>query len=163
MKTPILLFLAVWLHSAKAEPSITWVKTNRLSHSGAMVTATAAPTVVACGLTLYDMLAGETITADGDITVTNDTPGVVGFTTEIYACDPACRNLRNGDSYSGIEGGNVTADMHHATFQPRVLATWDNAIASVTLMVVLRSYSSTVAGGHVAIDRCGLLVTRYRP
>ena len=163
MKFLTFLVVLLWLSAAGAEPSITWAKTNRLSHAGATVTATASPTVTVCGLTLYDMVAGETIVADGDITVTNDTTGVVGFTTEIYACDPTCRNLRNGDSYSGIEGGNVTPDMHHATFQPRVFATWDIAAPSTSLVLALRAYSSTVAGGHVTINRCGLLVTRYRP
>ena len=154
--------LLVSLH-CEAEAGVTWEKTNRLSHSGATVTATASPTVTACGLRLYDVVAGETMVAYGDITVTNDTDGVVGFTTEIYACSPTCRNLRSGASYSGIEGGNVTPQMHHATFQPQAMTSWDVPQGSVSLILTLRSYSSTEAGGHVTIDRCGLLVTRYRP
>lgn len=163
MRSTVFAFCVLWLAAARAEPSITWAKTNKLSHAGATVTAGAAPTVAACGLKLYDIVEGETLIAEGDITVTNDTPGVVGFTTEIYACSPECRNLRNGNGYSGIEGGNVTAAMHHATFQPRALSFWDNYEPSVTLLLMLRSYSSTMAGGHVTIDRCGLLITRYRP
>lgn len=166
MRSAAILLLALLAGGAHAEAGVTWAKTNAISHASLVITETAAPTTVACGLPLDDIVAGETVLVYGDITVTNPTDGNVGFTTEIYTCaadTTTCRNTRNGGNYSGIEGGNVTPAMHHATFQPRAMVSWSVAQARTWLMLMVRAYDGNNFGGRASVDRCGLLVTRFRP
>jgi len=166
MRPAWIVLLALLAVPARAEPGVTWAKTNAISHASLVITETAAPITIACGLPLDDIIAGETVLVNGDITVTNPTVGNVGFTTEIYTCAAdkvTCRNVRSGGNYSGIEGGNVTPGMHHATFQPRAMVSWSIAQPRTWLMLMVRAYDGNNFGGRASVDRCGLLATRYRP
>lgn len=166
MRSLLIIAMQLMAATACAEPGVIWAKTNRISYANIPITATAAPRKIACGLPLDDIVAGETVIVDGDITVTNPTDGNVGFTTEIYVCAAdavMCRNIRSGNNYSGIEGGNVTPEMHHATFQPRAMVSWANAQPRTWIMLMVRAYDGNNYGGSASVERCGILATRYRP
>lgn len=160
------LFLAAALlalaATAQAE-TVRWASTRIVENDSATITATTAPMVTACRVRLSNLSVNETATMDGFVTVTNDTDAVVGFTTEIYMCDPGCRNLRTAPNFASFDGGNVTREIHHGAYRPFAKVTWTRAVPTAYALLTVRAYSTAGIGQKISIDNCGLLVRRHRP
>lgn len=162
MRARLLAGLLALAAGAHAE-TVRWASTRTVVNDTAVINTSSAPMVTACKVPLSNMIDGENAFIDGFVTVTNDTDAVVGFTTEIYMCDPACRNLRTAPNFASFDGGNVTRELHHGAYRPFAKLTWDRPVRSAYAILTVRAYSTSGVGQTISIDNCGLLVRRHRP
>lgn len=151
---------------AYADPGIKWATTSDLMRAAVPVLPNpASGFTIACGVPLDDIVAGETIVADGNVNMTNNTGVNVGITTEFFTCNAGvtkCRNLRG--SYSALSGNNITPQIHHQTYQPKAMVPWLMAQPRTWVMLIVRAYSTgSKPRMQIAVDRCGALIARYHP
>ena len=155
--------------SVCAEPATTLVRNTTLMRTAVKVKFTKQESgVVACMIAIDDVIAGEWIDLRGVVSTTNDTPNLIGVTTEIMVWENgAWANLRadeaNQPGDSELGGGNLTPQQHHwpyvsfADYQTRDYA------GRVWFGVGVWAYRRPNPYGELTLHACSLRAVRHRP
>jgi hypothetical protein len=163
IRTAFMGFVLYWIgsYSASAEMGVSWIDNETKLVETVLIGVQSRPV---CSVRLTDIVAGEIALISGSVGLTNDTGDNVGVAAEIQQCESNdCTRIRGRAGFATATVGNITPDMHHATYPVTAMQEWRNADGLSAFRVMVRAYSSTMAGQRLTVDRCGISVLRFRP
>lgn len=163
------LFLIGWVPEAKAELSITKERNTTLLRDSVRVTLTKqAGGLIACMIPLDDVIAGEQIDLRGVVNTTNDTPDVIGVTSEMMVWENgAWANLRadapNQADDSDLDGQNLTLEQHHRPYVSFADYSTRDYAGRVWFGVGVWAYRRPNPYGALTLHTCSIRAMRIRP